>query len=200
MSTDDERPDDPVASALVEGSTYDRIRVQRISTFKWPTRLKLFRLGGLSSLLAVAVLSLSILPPRVVAFLPVDPYTTLTRVVLVASIGAAVMGLSGTLLVITAIARPRLEPMDEARAEAVLAFEEMWSLIGFVIGGGTAAIAAAFVLAAHMGVDVLEAVFTLIGPMAYQVVQTPVTPSAVAVCALGVGLALLIAGAGVPAE
>ena len=196
--SDDRGTEDPVTSALVDGSTYDQIRVQRISTFKWPVRRKLFRLGGLSSAMSALILSLALLPSGVVEFLPTDPYTALTRTVLVAAIGVAVMAISGVLLAIAEAARKRLEPMDEARAEAMLAFEEMWSLIGFVIGGGTAAIAAGFVIAAHAGVDVLDGVYRLIGPMAYTSVPAPIPPSAVAVTALAVGTTFLVVSAVFP--
>ena len=199
-TSDDDRSEDPVASALVDGSTYDQIRVQRISTFKWPVRQKLFRLGGLSSGMSALILSLALLPSGVVEFLPTDPYAVLTRVVLTAAIGVAVMAVSGMLLAVAGTARRRLEPMDEARAEAVLAFEEMWSLIGFVIGGGTAAIAAGFVVAAHAGVDVLDGVYSVVGPMAYMSVPAPVPPSAIAVTALAVGIALLVVSAAFPDE
>ncbi|PSQ20265.1 hypothetical protein BRD04_08845 [Halobacteriales archaeon QS_9_67_17] len=177
--------EDPVTSALVDGSTYDQIRVQRISTFKWPVRQKLFRLGGLSSATSALILSLALLPSGVVEFLPTDPYAALTRVVLTAAIAVAVMAVSGILLAVAGTARRRLEPMDEARAEAMLAFEEMWSLIGFVV-------------AAHAGVDVLDGVYRLIGPMAYMSVPAPVPPSAVAVTALAVGMTFLVVSAVFP--
>ena len=185
--SDDRSTDDPVTSALVDGSTYDQIRVQRISTFKWPISQKLFRLGGLSSVMSAVILSLALLPSGVVEFLPTDPYAALTRTVLVAAIGVAVMAISGVLLAIAEAARKRLEPMNEARAEAMLAFEEMWSLIGFVI-------------AAHAGVDVLDGVYRLIGPMAYTSVPAPIPPSAIAVTSLAVGTTFLVASAVFPDE
>ena len=112
--SDDRGTEDPVTSALVDGSTYDQIRVQRISTFKWPVRRKLFRLGGLSSAMSALILSLALLPSGVVEFLPTDPYTALTRTVLVAAIGVAVMAISGVLLAIAEAARKRLELLGSA--------------------------------------------------------------------------------------
>lgn len=200
MSGENGGPDDPLTSALVDGSTYDRIRATRISTFKWPIRQKLFRLGGLSAGLAAVILSLAGLPPRVVEFLPADPYAVLTRVILVAGIAVSVIAVSGGLLVIAEVARRRLEPMDEARAEAILAFEEMWSLIGFVIGGGTAAVVTGFLIAAHAGVDTLSGVFAIVGSTAYRVVGAPIPPAAIAIAALAIGLTFVMIGAAFPAD
>jgi len=122
--------DDPLATALIDGSAYERVRVQRMSTFDQRIPRKLHRFGWLLYLLAAALLSLAVLPPATEAVLPVDPLANSTKVLVLGLIGGSVVVAMGVALILNALAAVRLTPMDESTAESLLALEEMASQKG----------------------------------------------------------------------
>lgn len=189
-------PEDPVASALVDGTTYERVRVQRMSTFAQPIPRKLHRLGWLQFALAAAMVSTAALPRATTTTLAADPFGTTTKLSVLAAIAGTVAAAMGVALVVNGLVSERLEPMDEATAESLLALEEMASLIGFTIGGVLAALAVAIVLVAHGGPEPVEALLTVTKTSPYEAVASPVAlpPVRVGVAAWVGGLVLHLAG------
>lgn len=189
-------PDDPVTEALVDGTTYERVRVQRISTFAQPIPRKLHRLGWLLFVLAAALVSTAALPSATTTVLAANPVGTTTKVSVLAAIAGSIAAVMGLALLANGLARERLEPMDEATAESVLALEEMASVLGFTIGGVLAALAVAIVLIAHGGPEPVAALLTVTKTSPYEAVASPVAlpPIRVGVAAWLAGLALHLAG------
>lgn len=189
-------PEDPVASALVDGTTYERVRAQRMSTFAQPIPRKLHRFGWLLFALAAAMVSTAVLPRATTAALAADPFGTTTKLSVLAAIAGSVAAAMGAALVANGVVRDRLEPMDEETAESLLALEEMASVMGFTIGGVLAALAVAIVLVAHGGPEPVEALLTVTRTSPYEAVTSPVAlgPVRVGVAAWVCGLALHLAG------
>jgi hypothetical protein len=189
-------PEDPVASALVDGTTYERVRARRISTFAQPIPRKLHRLGWLLFALAAALISTAALPRATTTTLAADPFGTTTKLSVLAAIAGSVAAAMGVALVANGFVHGRLEPMDEATAESLLALEEMASVIGFTIGGVLAALAVAIILAAHAGPQPVEALLVVTRTSPYEAVGSPVqlTPSRVGIAAWVCGLTLHLSG------
>lgn len=192
----DSGSDDPVADALVDGSVYERVRIQRMSTFDQQIPRKLHRFGWLLYLLAAALLSVTVLPPATEATLPVDPLATSTKVLVLGLIGGSVVVAMGVGLILNALAAERLKPMSESTAESLLALEEMASLIGFVIGGAVTLLTVGIVAVAHGGPEAVEMLLavTRTSPYAAAPVPFPVTPTSAGVTAWVGGLGLHLAG------
>lgn len=188
--------EDPVAAALVDGSAYERIRVQRMSTFDQRIPRKLHRFGWLQYLLAAALFSLTVLPPATEAVLPVDPVVTSTKVLVLALVGGTVVVAMGVGLILNAVTAERLAPMSESTAESLLALEEMASLIGFVIGGVVSAITVGIIAVAHGGPEAVDAllVVTRTSPYGAAPVPFPVSPISAGTSAWVTGLGLHLAG------
>ena len=188
--------DDPLATALIDGSAYERVRVRRMSTFDQRIPRKLHRFGWLLYLLAAALLSLAVLPPATEAVLPVDPLADSTKVLVLGLIGGSVVGAMGVALILNAVAAARLTPMDESTAESLLALEEMASLIGFVIGGVVTLLTVGIVAVAHGGPDAVDAllVVTRTSPYGAAPLPFPLDSTGAGVTAWVAGLGLHLAG------
>lgn len=188
--------DDPVAAALVDGSAYERIRVQRMSTFDQEIPRKLHRFGWLLYLLAAALLSLAVIPPATETVLPVDPLAASTKVLVLGLIGGTIIVTMGIGLILNAVTAARLAPMSESTAESLLALEEMASLIGFIIGGIVTTITVVIIAVAHGGPEAIDAllVVTRTTPYGAAPVPFPVDVMSAGVTAWVAGIGLHLAG------
>ncbi|MFB6082631.1 MAG: hypothetical protein ABEJ94_00110 [Halorientalis sp.] len=134
--TDDTDDGDDITSAILSGSTYDQLRLQRRTYFSQPTITKLtwqsLLLGGLTLLLPIYLL----FPSTVTEYVPsVDPATASPKVLLLGLVGAGTVAFTALLLVGGAVYRIRNHPLDESQAQAVLDIEDFASYLAFGTGG-----------------------------------------------------------------
>ncbi len=133
---DDTTDADDITSAVLSGSMYDQLRLQRRTYFSQSTITKLtwqsLLLGGLSLLLPIYLL----FPATVTEYVPsADPATASPKVLILGVVGATIVTFSALLLVASALYRIRNHPLDETEAQAVLNVEDFASYLAFGTGG-----------------------------------------------------------------
>lgn len=168
--------DDPVASALVGDSVYERLRYQRRWLFTQSIGRKLRWQSIELFLLAAGVPLLFGYPGGLASALEVDPLAPAPNIAILGLIGGAITFFAGLGLVGVALGRQRLEPMDEETATSVLALEEVASLVGLVTGGTTIAVTLLFVVLGITDAAAMEAYVATLGqdPFADTTVDIPV--------------------------
>lgn len=156
---DDDSLDDPVAEALVDGSTYERLRITRAGSFTQPIPTKLRWQSGLLCALALTLPLFAVMPADARALLPAaDPLSGSPKVIVLGLVGGAATFLAGLCLLAVVHLRVRVaDAMTEERALTLLSLEEVASLVGFVTGGPAIAITLGFVLLGLGGEAALEA-------------------------------------------
>lgn len=168
--------DDPVASALVGDSVYERLRYQRRWLFTQSIGRRLRWQSIELFLLAAGVPLLFGYPGGLASALEVDPLAPAPNIAILGLIGGAITFFAGLGLVGVALGRQRLEPMDEETATSVLALEEVASLVGLVTGGTTIAVTLLFVVLGITDAAAMEAYVATLGqdPFADTTVDIPV--------------------------
>jgi hypothetical protein len=139
MRGNDRSPrEDRIADALLNGSTYDRLRVERRSQFSQPVGTKL-------SWLALLLASVALVAPISVALSPngygMDPLASSPRVAVFGLFSVGVVFAAACTLTGISLVHWRLEsPLSERQAIRLLTLEELASLIGFITGSAAVAI------------------------------------------------------------
>ena len=134
--TDETDDVDDITSAILSGSMYDQLRLQRRTYFSQPTVTKLtwqsLLLGGLTLLLPIYLL----FPATVTEYVPsADPALASPKVLILGLVGAGIETFTALLLVGGAVYRIRNYPLDESQARAVLNVEDFASYLAFGTGG-----------------------------------------------------------------
>jgi hypothetical protein len=134
--SDDTDEDDEITSAILSGSMYDQLRLQRRTYFSQPTITKLTwqsaLLGGLTLLLPLYLL----FPATVTEYVPsANPALASPKVLILGLVGAGIETFTAVLLVGGALYRIRKHPLDESQARAVLNVEDFASYLAFGTGG-----------------------------------------------------------------
>lgn len=157
--TDSTDIDDPIASALMGDSLYERLRVRRHSVFGQSIPKKLAWQSGLLCVLALVLPIAAAFPPEVKALFPSgDPVTASPQVMLLGVIALAIVLISATTLAALEYTRLRLEPtLTRRQAEALLNWEDVASLFGLGTGGMAVVITDGFVLMGLGGADLVQA-------------------------------------------
>lgn len=173
---------DPIATVVLSGTAYDRVRLLRPGALTRSLPRTLALQSGLLVVLA-AVLALSEPLQRLAS--EGAPMGASPGAILFCTVGLlAVIG-SGTGLSVVGVARLRAEPnLTESMAERLVGVEEGATLLGLGTGGLTVLLAGVRVAAVHFGVEVST---TVTDP----VVPVPEVPVLGAV-AFAAGLALLV--------
>ncbi len=126
---------DWITDSVLDGSTYDRLRVRRFSYFKQPISQKLTWMAGLLALVAlVAPIALTLPSSASETFPGRDPLTASPKVVLLGLFAIVVVFTAAASLTAVELYRRRLEPVSETQAKRLLNLEELASLIGLVTG------------------------------------------------------------------
>lgn len=139
MTDIDHSFDDPIADAILSNSTYDRLRLRRLSYFKQTIPQKLAWHGGL-------LFSLTFILPLTAGY-PVEtralfgattPITASPKVLFVGLFAATILLASAGTLVAVTLRRLQLEPdLSEAAARRLLTVEDVATLFGFLTGSFT---------------------------------------------------------------
>lgn len=127
---------DDITSAVLSGSMYNQLRLQRRTDFSQTTVTKLtlqsLLLGGLTLLLPIYLL----FPSTAMEYLPAaDPATASPKVLILGVVGAGIVSFTALLLIGAALYRIRNHPLDESQAQAVLNVEDFASYLAFGTGG-----------------------------------------------------------------
>jgi hypothetical protein len=133
--------DDRITDAVLSGSAYERLRLQRPTYFTQSVPRKLtwqsVLLGGLALLLPLYLL----FPATVAEYLPTtDPVLASPKVIVLGLVGAGIELFAATLLVGVTLFRLRHHPLSESQARTVLNVEDFASYVGFGTGGMAIAI------------------------------------------------------------
>jgi hypothetical protein len=135
MNTDSES-DDHITSAILSGSTYERVRYERHAFLRQSVPRTLTLQSALLGLLAVLLPLYGLFPESAAGFLPaVDPTVASPKVLVLGVFGGLLELFGAALLVGTAWYRIRQGPLTEAQAHAALDIEDFARYVGLGTGG-----------------------------------------------------------------
>ncbi|WP_458189530.1 hypothetical protein [Haladaptatus sp. NG-WS-4] len=186
--------DDDIADAILNGSTFERLRVRQHSHFDQSIPTKLAWQGVLLLGLAlVAPLTLTY-PSSVVALFPGgDPLASSPTVlmpgvlVLVLEFGAATAHVAVAVVVLRGESS-----LSERRMRELISFEEMASFYGFVGGALLLAVTLSFFLLGFAGVETVQQFSTGAGQGAFDSSGTELSVASVALTAFAGSLVLFV--------
>ncbi|PSP73949.1 hypothetical protein BRC86_07625 [Halobacteriales archaeon QS_3_64_16] len=150
--------EDEITDALVGGSLYERLRVQRTDVFGGSIPRKLAAQSGLLVVLAFVLPITAAFPAQVRALFPAgDPTTASPQIMLLGVLGLALLVGSGAVLACLEYTRLRLEPgLTESQIRALLNWEEVTSLFGLGAGGAVVVLTDGFTLLGLGGIEVVR--------------------------------------------
>lgn len=135
MTTDTE-VDDHIASALLSGSTYEKVRYQRHAVLRQSVPRTLMLQSALLGLLVALLPMYGLFPASVAGYLPAtDPTVASPKVLLLGAFGGLLELLGAVLLVGAALYRLRRAPLTESQAHTVLDVEDFARYVGLGTGG-----------------------------------------------------------------
>lgn len=136
MAQDSNVDDDRITDAVLSGSAYERLRVQRPTYFTQSVPTKLTWLSVLLAGVALLLPLYLLFPGTVTTYLPAtDPMLASPKVIMLGLVGTGIELFAATLLVGTALFRIRCYPLSEPQARTVLNVEDFAAYIGFGTGG-----------------------------------------------------------------
>ena len=153
--------DDRITDAILSGSAYERLRLQRPTYFTQPVPTKLtwqsVLLAGLALLAPVYLL----FPTTVAKYLPAtSPTLASPKVIVLGLVGAGIELFAAVLLVGATLFRIRHYPLSEPQARTVLNVEDFASYVGFGTGGMAIAITMCYFALGLAGGDAIASYVT----------------------------------------
>jgi hypothetical protein len=135
MTTDTEA-DDHIASAILSGNTYERVRYERHAFLRQPVPRTLMLQSALLGLLVALLPMYGLFPTSVADYLPAtNPGIASPKVLLLGVFGGLLDLLGAALLVVTALYRVRRASLTESQAHALLDIEDFARYVGVGTGG-----------------------------------------------------------------
>lgn len=133
----DEDDDDPIADAILRGSTFERLRATRFSPWRWPIPRKIaYQSYLLTALAAVVPLTLALPPEIADAYLGASRLDASPHVLVLGVFSLIVLVLTGIGHAVIGLYRLRLEPdISQNRALELLAWEDVASSLGLGTAG-----------------------------------------------------------------
>ena len=132
----DTKSDDRITSAILSGSTYERVRYERHSFLRQSVPRTLTLQSAFLALLAILLPMYGLFPESTVAYLPaVDPHVASPKVLLLGAFGGLLELVGAALLVAAAVYRVRRAPLSESEAHAALDAEDFARYVGLGTGG-----------------------------------------------------------------
>ncbi|WP_435064880.1 hypothetical protein [Halobaculum sp. EA56] len=189
--------DDPIASALLSDSTYERVRRQRFGWFKQPVTRKITLQSYLLHVLAGVLPVLALLPGELrEAYFAGSVASAAPKVGLLAFVAVGVIAAAATgLVAVAAIRLYRDDEFDEHTAHSVINLEDLCSMAGLATGGIATVATYTFVLMGFGGVDLVRAWVAFGGGNPYAPSGVNLDVGTVAVTALCLGVWLQVAAA-----
>jgi len=133
--------DDRITDAVLSGSAYERLRLQRPTYFGQSVPRKLTAQSVLLAGVALLAPLYLLFPTTVAKYLPTtDPVVASPKVIVLGLVGAGIELFAATLLVGATLFRLRHYPLSEPQARTVLNVEDFASYLGFGTGGMAIAI------------------------------------------------------------
>lgn len=128
--------DDRITEAILTGSAYERLRLQRQTYFSQSVPTKLTWQGLLLAGLVLVLPLWALYPDTVAGYVEtMDPALASPKVLLLGLIGAGVELFTAALLAGAGFYRIRRYPLSEQQARTVLNVEDFASYLGFGTGG-----------------------------------------------------------------
>jgi hypothetical protein len=186
MGDDGSGIEDEITDALVSGSVYERLRVQRHSLLGGSIPTKLIAQSALLVVLALVLPITAAFPAQVRALFPAgDPATASPQIMLLGALALALLLVTGGVLVCLEYARLRFEhSLSEGQMRALLNCEEVTSLFGLGTGGMAVLATDGFVLMGLGGMEVVQTYIQQAPRSAFMNSGTGITVVAVAATAL----------------
>lgn len=186
--------EDPIAAAVIGGSTYERLRLQRGTLFDQPISRKLAWQAAILGALALVLPFAATLPPSARALFPGgDPLAAAPRVlVLGAYVGTVELAAAAALCYVGYQRLRRGDDLSERTAHRLLTVEEVASVLSLVTGAAAVAAVNGVFLLGHRNSEAMATLLEAGGsnPLAGTVV--PASVSGVALCAVGLAAVLFV--------
>lgn len=132
----DIQSDDNITSAILSGSTYERLRYERHSFFRQSVPQTLRLQSAMIGLLALLLPIYGLFPDSIASFLPAaDPAVASPKVLLLGAFGGLLELVGATVLVGAAVYRVRFAPLSESQAHAAIDMEDFARYVGLGTGG-----------------------------------------------------------------
>jgi hypothetical protein len=177
--------DDPVTSAVLGDSTYERLRVQRYSLFKQSIPQKLAWQGIVLGALALVLPLAMTLPASARAHFPGgDPLAAAPKILLLGAWAGAIELVAALGLAYVAYRRLSLgDALSEPQARHLLTVEDVASMVSLVTGAVAVLAVDGFFLLGHAGEDGITAFTAAGGENPFASTPIPVTVVGVATAA-----------------
>jgi len=134
--TSDTESDDPITSAILSGSTYERLRYERHAFLRQTVPRTLTLQSAFLGLLAVLLPMYGLFPAGVAGFLPAtEPGVASPKVLMLGVFGGLLELFGAAMLVGAALYRVRLAPLTESQAHTALDVEDFARYVGLGTGG-----------------------------------------------------------------
>ena len=178
--------DDEITDALVGGSAYERLRVERRSVFGGSIPTKLVTQSALLVVLACCLPIAAAFPAEVKALFPGgDPATASPQIMLLGVLALVLLVGTGAVLACLEYLRFRLESgLSEAQIRTLLNWEDVASLFGLGTGGVAVFATDGFVLMGLGGIEVVRTYTQQAPRSAFTTSGTGISVVAVAATAL----------------
>ncbi|WP_416840945.1 hypothetical protein [Haloferax sp. DFSO52] len=173
----DERIDDPIATALLSGSTYERLRIRRRSLFKQPLSRKLaWQSLILAGLAVVFPLALALPESTRALFSTGDPLASTPKILLLGAYAGAIEVVAALCLIYVGVRRIRNRgSLTERQARRLLDIEDMASLFSLVTGPFAVAAFTGVFLLGFGGQETMMSFFAVGGENPFAAATIPIT-------------------------
>lgn len=193
MDFDEGGVDDPIASALVGGTVYERLRVERFRLFDQSIPAKLALQGVILGALALVWPLAVTLPASTRALFPGgDPLAASPKILLLGAYAGAIEFVAAVGLCYVGYRRLRGGDIDEYEARHLLNVEDVASMISLVTGAAAVLAVNGFFLLGHGGADAVAKLLAAGGSNPFAGTPIPVTVVGVALPAATLALALFV--------
>ncbi|GAB7092916.1 hypothetical protein JCM30237_00680 [Halolamina litorea] len=193
MSAKEGGVDDPIASALVGGTVYERLRVERYQLFRQSIPVKLAAQGAILAGLALVIPLAMTLPSSTRALFPGgDPLTASPKILLLGAYAGAIELVAAAALCYVGYRRLRGGEIGEAEARHLLNVEDVASMVSLVTGGAAVLAVDAFFLLGHGGADAVAELLAAGGSNPFAGTPVPVTVVGVGLAAASLAVALFV--------
>lgn len=183
---------DPIASALLSDSHYERLRARRYSLFDASIPRTLALQGLVLGTLALVLPLAMTLPASARGLFPGgDPLTSTPKILLLGAYAGAIETVAAAGLVYVGYRRYRHnDTLSEREARRLLNVKDVASMVGLVTGAAAVLALDGFFLLGHAGHDALGAFFAAGGENPFAATPIPVTVVGIAVPAGVLSVAL----------
>jgi hypothetical protein len=185
--------DDPIASALLGGSTYERLRARRYSLFKQSLPRKLALQSAVLGALALVFPLAVTLPSSARSLFPGgEPLSAAPKILVLGAYAGVIEVVAAAGLVYVGYRRLRSDDtLSEGEARTLLNVEDVASMISLVTGAAAVAAVDGFFLLAHGG-DAMAAFLAAGGENPFAGTPIPVTVPGIAVPAAVLAVVLFV--------